>query len=53
MMKQYWKYINNDDFKYLEQSVLFLNEEFSSTFSESPWSIEYFKWKLGKENPAG
>lgn len=52
-MKQIWKYINDDDFKYLEQSVLFLNEEFSSTFGESPWSIEYFKWKLGKENPAG
>ena len=52
-MKQYWEYIIDDKLKYLEQTVLFLTDEFSFSFVESPWSKEYFKWKLGNDNPAG
>ena len=52
-MKQYWEYINDDKLNYLEQTVLFLTDEFSFSFGESPWSKEYFKWKLGNDNPAG
>ena len=52
-MSKFWHYLEDDNLKYLDQSVLFLNSEFPSSLGELFWSTDYFKWKLTNINPAG
>ena len=52
-MSKFWQYLEDDNLKYLDQSVLFLNSEFPSSLGELFWSTDYFKWKLTNINPAG
>lgn len=52
-MKYIWDTVSDNDLTWLPEVVDFLQREYCEYKSDPIWSVEYFKWKLSEENPAG
>ena len=52
-MNPTWVPVNGDDLQLMDKVVAFLQGEFCPSDADPLWSVEYFRWKLGPNNPAG
>jgi hypothetical protein len=52
-MNTVWLSIGDDGLRYVDGMADFLQSEFCPFDGTPIWSTEYFRWKLGPENPAG
>jgi hypothetical protein len=52
-MNTTWVPVNGDDLQLMDKAVAFLQGEFCPADADPVWSVEYFRWKLGSDNPAG
>jgi hypothetical protein len=52
-MSTTWLPVNGDDLLLMDKAVAFLQGEFCPADADPVWSVEYFRWKLGSDNPAG
>lgn len=52
-MNATWLTIVDDDLRVVDKAANFLQGEFCPPDAPPNWSAEYFRWKLGMENPAG
>jgi hypothetical protein len=50
---EYWTDIEDDNLSHVDKMSHFLQSEFGELGADRIWSPEYFKWKLGRCNPAG
>lgn len=48
-----WLSVGDDGLRYVDGMADFLQSEFCPSDGAPIWSAEYFRWKLGPENPAG
>lgn len=52
-MKEFWHTIADDKLDLVDRAVDFLLGEYAAPGADPIWSSEYFRWKLGPDNPAG
>lgn len=52
-MNSTWVSVHGDDLQLMDKAVAFLQGEFCPSDADPVWSVEYFLWKLGPNNPAG
>ena len=52
-MSDPWHMVDDDALSKVNDAAKFLMEEFCPPDADPMWSGEYFRWKLGPDNPAG